>query len=301
LSEIFCIIDGMTDKDFRLEDYPFLSSFPERLSVETAREGEEPESLSCILSLLGFSAPAGIRSRVEALGAGMPIDSTDTVFRGTWLAVSDGVFAGYAQEPTGFSLIKPFRYISVGCGKALVAGPATACGSAPLPYEMFGKPVPSFSPFPGLTATDLRFGAKALHLWAPSAAGCLPNFRKEGVAVCGANVVKGIALALGMSLATRASMTGDTDTNLSEKANAALAAACSSPFVLLHLGGADEASHRKDALEKKRFLKEADQLVLRALLDSRHAVVCASDHGCDPFAGKHIRQAQPKLIRRGDL
>jgi 2,3-bisphosphoglycerate-independent phosphoglycerate mutase len=304
MSEIFCVVDGMTDPLFKTESLPNMSSFPEKSLVQTTPKSAEPESFSCIMRLLGVDdPPSGARAWIEALGAGMRLDGSETVFRGTWvLTDKNGICLGYAHdEPEGFSLPDPFRYKSLGGGKALAAAPLkTESRFAPLPYKSFGKQALRFlGQCPGLSEKSLVRGGKALLLWAPSTRAKLAPPARKGAAVCAAAVAKGIAAALGMPLFASPSMTGDVDTSLDDKADAALKAAESFPFVFLHLGGADEASHRRDKESKRRFLEDLDSVVLGALLRSRHTIVCASDHGCDPATGKHTRALQPLLRRAG--
>ena len=91
--------------------------------------------------------------------------------------------------------------------------------------------------------------------------------------------------------------TGDTDTDLASKVRSALKAAQKFPFVLLHINGADEASHRKNPSEKAAFLRKIDELVLSELLQSEHEIVVVSDHGTDPMTGLHIGDVQPLFER----
>ncbi len=82
MSKILCIIDGMTDAAFRVEDYPALSSMRLLNAVHIVPQGFEPESLTCILTLLGISPiPPLLLGYAEALGAGIPIQTDDLVLR----------------------------------------------------------------------------------------------------------------------------------------------------------------------------------------------------------------------------
>ena len=70
--------------------------------------------------------------------------------------------------------------------------------------------------------------------------------------------------------------------------------------------GADEAAHRKDVREKRRFLKRMDSEVVFPLMTSSHMVMVCSDHGTSPSTGEHIGTPQPFVISRnsrlkGDL
>ena len=92
--------------------------------------------------------------------------------------------------------------------------------------------------------------------------------------------------------------TGDVDTDLDAKTEAALRAAERCPFVLLHINGADEAAHRHDSAEKETFLRRVDDRVLSRLLASEHEIMVASDHGADPESGAHLGGPQPFFTSR---
>ena len=79
--------------------------------------------------------------------------------------------------------------------------------------------------------------------------------------------------------------------------SAALKAAEEFPFVLLHVNGADEASHRKNPSEKAMFLHKIDEFVLAELVRSEYEVVVVSDHGTDPMTGLHVASVQPVFAR----
>lgn len=133
--------------------------------------------------------------------------------------------------------------------------------------------------------------------WAPSAVQTLPKHPVKAAVVCGTNVIKGIAKALNMQLITCGKMTGDVDTDLEEKLSAALKAAREYPFVLLHIGGCDEASHRMNIAQKEQFLMEIDRVILSALLRTNHTIEVVSDHGANPATGKHMGGKQPLFLR----
>ena len=111
-------------------------------------------------------------------------------------------------------------------------------------------------------------------------------------------VGKGIARLLHMELFPVKGATGDVDTDLDAKTEAALRAAKRCPFVLLHINGADEAAHRHDSAEKETFLRRVDDRVLSRLLASEHEIVVASDHGADPESGAHLGGPQPFFTSR---
>ena len=111
------------------------------------------------------------------------------------------------------------------------------------------------------------------------------------------SVASGIARMTGMDIMEVPGATGDTDTNLTAKAEAAKQAACTYPFVLLHINGADEAAHRRNPAEKRAFLHEVDSILMPSLLESNHKLVVVSDHTTDPYSGLHEGGIQEAYVK----
>ena len=87
MSKILCIIDGMTDPYFCAGDYPSISSMRVLRHVDTT-QGQEPESLGCILRLLGTKRiPDHLRGYAEAFGNGIPVNKNDLILRGSWFSL----------------------------------------------------------------------------------------------------------------------------------------------------------------------------------------------------------------------
>lgn len=133
-----------------------------------------------------------------------------------------------------------------------------------------------------------------LYPWGASEKQTLPSFTslngKSGGAVCKAEIVVGIAKALGMEVITPPTATGDIDTDVTDKAEAALELLDQHDFVIAHFNGSDEAAHRYDALGKAQFIAKIDQeflgLVTRVYDGPLRIVVCG-DHVTSSVTGKH--------------
>lgn len=306
----------MTDPYFDVQNYPALASFPNRGFIKTVPDGFTPETLPCVLSLLGADPPKHIRGWVEALGMGVDVGANDLIFRGSWAALDEnGICAGFRDAPEDVQnlLASPpgntlaSRYVPIDRYKCLLILPGCAAYlhtfQTETPFDMFGKHFSrlTYPDIPLLKETLSRLNISArqskrvLIPWAASVAPSGFRFAplKRSAAVCGANVVKGIARALGMALATTGKCTGDVNTDLRAKIKSVLALAEEFDFVLLHIGGCDEVAHRRDKPGKESFMKEIDRAVLPELLRSRHKVRVTADHGCDPFTGKHTGGLQP--------
>lgn len=310
MSKILCIIDGMTDAEFRAEEYPNLSAMRLERWVDTCC-GQEPESLGCILRLLGVQKiPANFRGYVEALGNDIVVSSNDLVVRGSWFAL-DG--QGKCTVPTQAPLTLPetedYRYYPLGQYKSIFVFPKMASFVADVvtcpPYAAGNMATDKMRPsgcLPLCRAFDeLKTDGRCMIPWGQAVSAKLSPLAQKGAVVCAAPIVRGIAKILQMELYPVPGATGDVDTDLLAKSQVALQAAKENPFVLLHINGADEAAHRKDPEEKKNFLKKVDDIVLTMLLRTGHDVYVVADHGTDPATGKHLSGKQPIFTNVPDV
>lgn len=307
MGKILCIIDGMADQGFRIDDYPNLASFPLRKVVRTVPENKPPESLTCILTLLGYQhIPEHLRGYADALGAGIAVKQHDLVLRASWVALDAGHrILGYAQAPPDFAPSEGFQYHDLGAYKGLLIWPHRADALASLttypPHQFLGSHLDAVMPngidaLRRMVSNSCQSG-RCLIPWGQSRPACLPPFPERAAVITATNVVRGIARMTGMKMIEVSSATGDTDTDLAAKAEAAIRAAQHYPFVLLHINGADEAAHRKCVAEKRAFLKEIDRVLLAALLSSQHSLVVVSDHATNPHTGLHEACFQEACFR----
>lgn len=297
MGEILCIIDGMTDDHFRLEDYPNLRSLPNRKRIRTVPEGRQPESLICILTLLGYQdVPYHLRGYADALGTGIEVQRNDLILRTSWVELSDDKrVLGHTYAPSDYSPGEGAAYYHLGTYKGLLVLPGQAdclptINTYP-PYQCIGAPLDEVIP---VGSDLLRRIVQNSYLkrccllpWGQSRAATLPSFDKRAAVITATDVVKGIARMTGMNIISVPGTTGDTDTNLAAKAEAAIMAADEYPFVLLHINGADEASHRLNLSEKQAFLRKIDRVLIPRLKDSLHAFAIISDHSTSPMTGLH--------------
>lgn len=302
MSTILCIVDGMTDNAFCTEDYPNLSSMRLLQSIDTTN-GQEAESLGCILRILGIpKVPPYLRGYVEALGEGIPVGTNDLILRGSWFALDgSGCCCAPMSAPKQLPGTEHFRYYCLGQYKSLLVFPGKSAAVSELftypPYLCGSQDAKTLCPKGCRDVSDLFRSqltqTSCLIPWGQSVPAKMKPFPPKAAVVCGTSIVKGIAQLLDMTLIPLSGATGDVDTDLYEKVIAALHAADTFPFVLLHINGADEAAHRRDPEEKQRFLKKIDAVVLKSLLESGHKVYVMGDHGTDPATGKHLGSRQP--------
>jgi 2,3-bisphosphoglycerate-independent phosphoglycerate mutase len=263
--------------------------------------------MTCILTILGVTdIPPFLRGYVEALGSDVPVQKDDLILRASWFAVEDGRCTVPMPAPLEINMVVNARYFCLGGYKSLLVLPGLAAcaesiGTYPF-YRRSEQTVDNLRPT-GNAILERIFDenctdCSCMAPWGQSRMADLPPFPRRAAVICGAEVVRGIAKLLNMALIHVPGATGDTDTDLEAKSDAALQAAQDYPFVLLHINGADEAAHRRDAGQKKRFLSDVDRLVLRRLLYCGHTVFVTADHSSDPVSGLHGGVDQPVFWNR---
>lgn len=141
-----------------------------------------------------------------------------------------------------------------------------------------------------------------LYPWGVAKRETLPSFynlhKIRGGVVCKAEIVKGIAKALGMDIAVPRKATGDIDTDIKAKALASVEMLESNDFVLAHFNGTDEAAHRYNHREKAEFIEKIDseflELVLAKVREPLKIIICG-DHVTSSVTGKHARGKGPVI------
>jgi len=122
----------------------------------------------------------------------------------------------------------------------------------------------------------------------------------ETVVVAARGAAAGLATLMGATVVVPTGATGTPETDLAAKASAAVTALDEGAArVVVHVAGADEAAHVRDAAAKVAFLERADRELVAPL-----AAACARagavlrvcpDHGCDPATGTHDADPVPHL------
>jgi 2,3-bisphosphoglycerate-independent phosphoglycerate mutase len=119
--------------------------------------------------------------------------------------------------------------------------------------------------------------------------------------VCARGAAAGCGRLLGADVVVPPRATGDVDTDLGAKAAAALAAVDGgSAHVVVHVGGPDEAAHRRRQDAVVDVLERLDAELLAPLRDAvgmhgGRLAVCP-DHGTDPETGRHLAAPVPAVV-----
>ena len=131
------------------------------------------------------------------------------------------------------------------------------------------------------------------------------KFGLRGAVVAASPLVKGIGRAMGMFVPEFSGGSADTNTNLREKIISALDALQKNDFVVLHILGADVASHDKKPVQKKIFLEKMDTEVFRRAMEyiklKETVLVVAGNHGASAYSGKHESCNIPFVVFGKDI
>lgn len=335
---VLVIVDGMTEEPaIRCKN---MESLRQAYGwFQTCPPDRNAESMVCILTLLGVpgqSLPRLGRAYLEAVSRGIPVELDDLVFRLNLVTEQNGRLVspcGGDLPPQSMEQLarlasqqlnnRDLVIYPMGGYKnlAVIKGQgAYAEMTAFPPHQHNGEPVESLLP-----AKDTPAGALCRSLSDQSAElfaqngfpGCrlfpwgmarreeLPTFQElhgcRGAAVCATEIVRGIALSLGLNTPEIPGATADIDTNLTAKLQAALTLGQQFPFVLVHVNGADEASHRKNREEKLQFLNRVDRELIAPLLAQDCRILLCSDHSTLSLTGEHRGDPQPFALRGAGL
>lgn len=312
MANFMLCIDGMEEASAPAPRLPTRGLLAQG-TVSTVPQGGVADSLGCILRLLGCAEcdiPTG-RAALEALAIGLRLQPNDAVLRCTLCRVENGMIAPATRDaaewldtmplPAGWTLAPMSGYR---CLLRILGGEAQLAQLTTLPpHQYFGSPVEALLPRGGALgdalAAFVRETVRVLpqHIllpWGQSVPVMLPPFESRtglhAAMVCHADIVRGIARALQMDCPAIAGATGDTDTNLYAKYNAARVLAQDHDLVVIHVNGCDEAGHRREHAEKYAFrdrvLHEIFEPLYRTLGAEERILLCA-DHQTDSTTGAH--------------
>ena len=108
-------------------------------------------------------------------------------------------------------------------------------------------------------------------LWGQGRPVALPSFEQRfgarGAAITGVDIIRGLALSMGMNLLHVDGVTGYLDTNYAGKGAAAARALDDYDLIVVHVEAPDEASHQGSPEEKITALERTDEHVVGPLLE----------------------------------
>ena len=274
--EVLVILDGASDPgsaglgDAVMPHLAALSSEGEVTRLRTVPPGLEPGSESAIPVLLGHVPRAPVdRAAIEAAAHGIAIPTGAEAWR-VDVRDADGARAGDAATERAAASLR-----STGLEVHHLRGHRLLVVGAPPELD------------------------ERLVVWPRGAA--LPRVLDACTLVVGARgAAVGIGALLGADVTVPRGATGDVDTDLTAKLDAALHALGEDrDRVVVHVGGADEAAHRRDRAAKHAFLERVDDELIGPLAasvaEARGRLRICPDHGCDPATGRHDAEPVPHV------
>jgi 2,3-bisphosphoglycerate-independent phosphoglycerate mutase len=157
-----------------------------------------------------------------------------------------------------------------------------------------------------------RIAAKhlpATNIWLWGQGGAIPlesiqsRFGLSSVTITAVDIIRGIAVGMGMELIEVPGATGYIDTDYDAKGAAAVAALDRYDLVVVHVEAADEAGHLGDAAEKVKALERIDEAVVGPLLEALKSrgdfrILIAPDHPT-PVSTKAHSSTPPPFCMAG--
>ncbi len=331
MASYLVIIDGLYDNTDAMhelkntkEHFPnFHTALPKIKKAFTNNDiaGREIDSLNCISLLLGCapeSVPHG-RSFLEAISSGVNLNENDLVLRANVSQFEEGVLskAGITEHELCKKIYKhlnekiPYADIyHIGEYKGIIVLKNSAHLmediKAKLPHNNIGSTYADFLPENNILSKFIDESKKLIDKlglkedivvlpWGESKVQKMPSFKsihgRNAVMICGAQITKGIATAMDIKVISGEFATANTDTDIKKKVSLALSMKNEADVIIIHLNGADEASHRRDFTEKLSFLKRVDNELIKPLISSLgtedNIAICA-DHGTNSKSGEHM-------------
>ena len=242
--------------------------------VATVPAGLPAGSESAIPGLLGWTPPAPVdRGLLEAAARGIALAPGERAWRVDVFDVA-GERAGAedaARAAERLAATAPCHRVRRLAGhRLLVTGP---------------PPLPPLHP--------------SLHPWPEGVVP--PRVLDAGTVVVGAaGAAIGAARLLGARVVVPAGATGDVDTDLRAKADAAIdEIEAGATRVVVHVGAPDEAAHRRERAAKVAAIERIDRELVAPLAEavarSGGSLRVCPDHACDPRTGLHDDAPVPCL------
>jgi 2,3-bisphosphoglycerate-independent phosphoglycerate mutase len=123
------------------------------------------------------------------------------------------------------------------------------------------------------------------------------RFGLTAACVAGASLYKGVAKFLGMAVIPVEGATGRADTNLRNKAEAALQALKGHDFVFLHVKDTDNNGHDGDFEGKKRIIARVDSELVARLMEAEAYIAVTGDHSTPVTIKRHSSDPVPVVIK----
>ncbi len=146
--------------------------------------------------------------------------------------------------------------------------------------------------------------ANSVWFWGEGTKPKIENFRAKngvsGAVVSAVDLLKGIGICAGMTVAEVPGATGYIDSNFTGKAEAAKKLFCDNDLVFLHLEAPDECGHRGETMNKVKSIEIIDKLIAGPMLEFLkpydHRVLVMPDHPTPLCIRTHSSDPVPFII-----
>jgi len=277
--------------------------------ARTAPQDVQPDSLICLLTILGISLTSCEvvgRAALEAAAHGIAPTLGSPVVRCNLVRVADGRLTDFTggvpsrtAEQIAAALSETFPTLRVGQAYRHFLLPEDTFEVLSSihfsePHEHIGELVSGLLPWStsieaqgavdrlhSLVEMSARlctgFGYHGLMLWpwGLSRAPRLPSFASlygtNGACVCGIDLMDGIARGLSLDVVRPVGATGGWNTDLSAKVASTLQLLSTHNLVFVHINGADEAAHIRDPRLKRDFMERVDRMFIGPLINGLEA------------------------------
>lgn len=329
MKKILIILDGLMEKSFEKIDLLELILENKKQNAKItfkdfSIENKAIDSLNCIMNILGYSPlKEAIGDRAYYEGLSKNIKDYKYILRCNIVKVEDNFlkdFTGGSIPSKVYKLLEDFRieenYIHP-CYKYKNLLVIKNCVENlekikfyP-PHFYVNSSIENMFPKSELIKEIINSSYKMfkennikglmLWPWGVSRKVNLEKFQKRynisGALVSGIDLLNGIGKALGLECKILKGCTGDINTNLKEKLKESINLIERNDFLIIHINGLDEASHRKNLKEKLEFLDRVKKELLFPFIEStekyNREVIITCDHRSDSFTGLHEKGGVP--------
>ncbi|WP_326909642.1 hypothetical protein [Sedimentibacter sp. MB31-C6] len=278
-----------------------------------------PDSLNCILTILGVAESCIPKNRayLEAIASDINIEDDEVVLRCNLISVKDNKLETFYGKGLSIDELESvshnvktgnnlkFYHISEYRNIIVVKKDKDIVSLKDVPpHENMGqsmetmindiRKIEKLNEFVQKNQIVIKSNDYMFYPWGVSEKIKLPVFsslhNKSCSCVCNAEIVKGIAKAMKIDVVDLKNSTGDTNTDLYEKANAVIGEIKTHDIVIAHINGTDEVSHRKDLWGKIQFIEKIDREFLNPIYKNTQEkinLIIVSDHQTSSKTGKH--------------
>lgn len=331
MKQILVILDGLSEEKVKALGLitplqyavtPTIDEFIQKGKYEKKSfcvSDRKPDSLSCILSILGVKEELIPQNRayLEALAANIDVDDDEIALRCNLVKINNDKLESFNGGGLNHNEIKNaakrvrvskkirFHHIS-GYRNIIVVKKSNeilSVNNYP-PHEYMDEninvlleeiiKIDALRDFVNNNRFFIGGDEYMFYPWGVSEKIELPSFyelhKRTCSCICGAEIVKGIAKLMDIGVPELRHATADVDTDLNEKAEAALNEIKNHDTVIVHINGTDEISHRKDVFGKVKFIERIDREFLSVIyehVEENTAITVLSDHQTSSVTGTH--------------